>query len=189
MSEIGIDQKTFVKAVVVGLSVPDYAEFFELLFVLDDFLVFKKSMIAKNVALNNEAMQALLDQGHEFTDADIEQQNLESEKTSLEFALSMSKAHEEEMKKLQQKEEEMILEAIRLSQESFKKESEVAKKVEEVEVHKPAPVIKAEVPKPVPTHTPAPIKEMPISDDKQKESNPILKQLVETRDINKNFKK
>ena len=66
MNEIGIAKEQFGKAVVVGLAIPDYQEFFEMLFVIDDFEVFKKTMVQKNIQLNNEAMNALAREGVEL---------------------------------------------------------------------------------------------------------------------------
>lgn len=57
--EIGVDKHAFAKAVAIGIMIPDYAEYFELLYYLDDFNTFKKWMIKKNAELNLEAIQEL----------------------------------------------------------------------------------------------------------------------------------
>lgn len=63
--EIGIGQEDFAKAVAVGLKVPEYRTYFEMLFVVDDFNIFKTTMVKKNLQLNLEAIQALQEEGFE----------------------------------------------------------------------------------------------------------------------------
>lgn len=62
--EIGIDKLDFAKAVAVGVNNPEYQEYFEQLYHLDDFNVFKRWMVKKNAQLNYEAMKALEKMGY-----------------------------------------------------------------------------------------------------------------------------
>ena len=48
-SEIGISKEDFAKAVAVGLQIEDYKPYFESLFLVDDFNVFKAKMVQKNI--------------------------------------------------------------------------------------------------------------------------------------------
>jgi The ARF-like 2 binding protein BART len=61
--EIGIDKLQFVKAVAVGMKNPEYAEYFEQLYYLDDFNIFKSWMVKKNAEMNYEAIKALESSG------------------------------------------------------------------------------------------------------------------------------
>lgn len=61
--EIGIDKLSFAKAVAVGVRNPEYSDYFEQLYYLDDFNIFKSWMIKKNAELNYEAIKALEQQG------------------------------------------------------------------------------------------------------------------------------
>ena len=61
INEFGFSNETFVKAVCIGINVPEWKEYLDILFSLDNFLVFKSYMISRNLELNEEAEKALQD--------------------------------------------------------------------------------------------------------------------------------
>lgn len=73
------------------------------------------------------------------TPADSGIEAKQKEKSDLDYAIQISKQQEEETKRLQTQEDEELMEALRLSELSFKMEQEKRKTVEAPVHHQPAP--------------------------------------------------
>jgi len=139
ISDFGIDTDTFLKTVAIGINVPEYKEYFEYLFLLDKFLVFKKHMVKRNKELELEALEALKENGgsqwvtDEAAEKKIGLAELEQEKADLDYCIEMSKLQSDEMKKMESDDEQMMAEAIRMSEMAFKEEQvEFERQMEEV---------------------------------------------------------
>lgn len=130
IQEMCITMDQAVKTVLIGINVPDYKEYFDQLFLLSNFLVFKKQMVRRNKELEAEALEALQKNsgsGWISDEADakrMEIEALEQEKADLDYCIEMSKMQSNEMKKLEDEDEKLLMEAIRLSEEAFKAEQD-----------------------------------------------------------------
>ena len=91
---------------------------------------------------------------------------MQKEKSELDYAIQISKQQEEEFKRIQSQEDEELMEALRLSEMSFKVEQDKRHQQEVIPV-----------PKPVPAPAPQPAKEEP--------KHPLLAQLEQEKDVQK----
>ncbi len=177
--EIGIDKLQFAKAVAVGVNNPEYSEYFETLYTLDDFNLFKKRMIRKNAQLNFEAIQELEKQGFKYPSltrsgvAAPEQSidYLAKEKSDLEYALLISQQVLQENKKQEEDEDQELMEALRLSELSYKVEIERQKAREEQKA-----TVTIQAPKAQPSKPPQATME-------EKVDHPLLRQLEKEKEI------
>jgi hypothetical protein len=138
-------------------------------------LVFKKHMVKRNKELELEALEEMKKDGgsqwvtDEAAEKKMEMAGLEQEKADLDYCIEMSKMQSEEMSKMQGEEDQMMAEAMRLSEQDFKNEQiEFERQMEEVkkmsaleitEIKAPAP--EPEQPKPTPKATEPKIAEKP----------------------------
>jgi hypothetical protein len=138
----------------------------------------------------------------EAAEKKMEMAGLEKEKADLEYCIEMSKIQSDEMSKMQGEEDQMIAEAMRLSEQDFKNEQieferqmEEVKKMSVLEIieikapapEQPKPTPKAPEPKIAEKPAPAPATKMPnvapTKVEEPAELHPMLAKLEEERRI------
>jgi len=141
IGELGIIEEQAIKTIACGVNVPEYKEYFDQLFLIDNFLVFKKQMIRRNKELELEALESLKqNSGSQWVEDEsqvkqTEIANLEQEKADLDYCIEMSKAQDDEMKKLADEDERLLMEAIRMSEKAFEDEQQsYCKELEEAKM-------------------------------------------------------
>jgi hypothetical protein len=165
-------------------------------------------MVKRNKELELEALEEMKKDGgsqwvtDEAAEKKMEMAGLEQEKADLEYCIEMSKMQSDEMSKMQGEEEQMIAEAMRLSEQEFKDEQieferqmEEVKKMSALEIteikapapEQPVPTPKAPEPKVAEKPAPAPATKMPdVAPTKVEEPadlHPMLAKLEEERRI------
>lgn len=155
ISDFGIDTDTFLKTVATGVNIPEYKEYFEYLFLLDKFLVFKKHMVKRNKELELEALESLKENGgsqwvtDEAAEKKIGLAELEQEKADLDYCIEMSKLQSDEMKKMETEDEAMMAEVMRQSEQLFKEEQvEFERQMEEVKKQSMLEITEIKAPEP-----------------------------------------
>ncbi|CAD8079979.1 unnamed protein product [Paramecium primaurelia] len=129
MNELGVNEEQFAEQVEKGLKHPKDKQVFEKLLTIDNFLVFKTSMIKRNKELELEALKEIEKQDQKKikkgqavnvqNNANIKLLEMEAEKAELEHALQMSLAVEEEKKKMLTEEDRQLQEVLRQSLVEF----------------------------------------------------------------------
>lgn len=135
VKELGISDDLLERCLNKGLR-SNHRKLFEQILVVDNFMAFKRIMIKKNKELEMEAMkQIMMEKGASAINEKINE--LELERLEMEKAIAMSMAIKE---KIDDDEEKMIQEAIRLSEleEQKRIEAEQAKQPKPVQEPKPA---------------------------------------------------
>jgi len=116
IKDLGITEADFVKACENAYGRPESRPIVEQMIAVDDFESFKKQMVKRNQDLNEYALRLLSKQKERKEDKKIssaEQAKLEEEE--LAAAIKESLTLEENRKKMEDEEQKMLNEAIKLS--------------------------------------------------------------------------
>jgi hypothetical protein len=125
--ELDCTQEHFIVVASKGLNNPEDKKYYEQLIACDNFLYFKNMMIKRNIQIEEQAYQMMIDQDS----SEKEKINLDPtwkdtqkvrEQNEVECALAMSMALEEEKKRLQLLEDEELKRALELSKGKVKEE-------------------------------------------------------------------
>jgi len=121
IEDIQVSQEDFGKAVLVGVNIPDYKEYFDQLFSVDSFLVFKKQMVRRNKELEIEALEAM--EKENMKDGEDEERfALEKEKADIDYALELSKQQVSDIQQINDEDEKMLQEVLRISEMAYKEQ-------------------------------------------------------------------
>ena len=182
-----------MKALEKGIQHHEHKKIFEQVMLVENFMVFKKLMIKRNKELELEALQSLERQQNqkameESSNVDLEREKrrieLEKNNADIDHAITMSLAADAERKRIMDKEEEELQQAIELS----KKEAEdLEKKRAQEEEKKQLELQKKELEKSKPIMN-LPTKEKLDSNSQSKSNEPaqiqIQKELTDPNRLN-----
>ena len=124
---IGINQEQFLNVCETGIKNPAHKRVFEQMLACDNFISFKKLMLKRNKELEAEAAKSV----------DLSKSAAKgSEETDIELARSLSLKEAEDRIRIEEKYNEELRLAMKLSEEDFQKHLQAAKEIEEAESRK-----------------------------------------------------
>ena len=167
LNDLGVNEEQIETQIIKGLKIPHHRKIFEQLLIVDNFIVFKKLMVKRNKELELEAFNELEQLENEETIGTgevsrFEKLNLEKDQAEIEYAIAMSLSIEIERQKLMNEEDNLLQEALRLSEKEYESQQIQIKQDQEAEALKIAKAKEA-------LHKQEPKKEEPKKEEPKKE--------------------